>query len=391
MKNITIRNLDQFTKRVASLNRRARRLGAPEFTFRVLNSAPQIATIFRMTEDHKRIPVGEETVLTHTVEIRGGEEIVKLHGWQFMARLTPMAGGNTIAGAGEEIPSRFRTCSIECEHCGTNRKRSDSFVLRHDSGAWRQVGRTCLVDFIGHANGNSLANRFAFYAEVDEMLNGYSEDEAATWGGGGELTFDLASYIAMGLKVHGGEYVSALRAEERGIASTVELVRGGVGRGYSEEQLEKAEEIIATCIARLTGESDYEHNALLVARAGYCTRKTLGVGVSLIAAYNRLTRQAAQQARASNSDHVGTLGERREFTLTKVREIAFDGQWGTTVRAILEDPAGNVYTANNLPGEIGQKLSFTATINRHSDFRGTKQTDLSRPAKAKVIQEAVAA
>jgi hypothetical protein len=114
----------------------------------------------------------------------------------------------------------------------------------------------------------------------------------------------------------------------------------------------------------------------------------------LAAAVRMVERQKAQAAerRAENlklaeqSDHVGEVGQRRDFSLTLDRVFGFHGNFGYTYGHMLHDADGNVfvYFGNRLSGqiydvEVGDRVDVKATIKRHDNRDGVNQTVLSRP------------
>lgn len=82
----------------------------------------------------------------------------------------------------------------------------------------------------------------------------------------------------------------------------------------------------------------------------------------------------------SNSEYIGEIGERIEETFTVSRAITLEGYYGTSIMHILEDEAGNVYVwttkAKNYPE--GKVVTLRGTIKDHREYRGTKQTVLTR-------------
>ena len=91
----------------------------------------------------------------------------------------------------------------------------------------------------------------------------------------------------------------------------------------------------------------------------------------------REERLAADRA---TSQHVGTVGERRDFTLTVNRVFSFEGQYGFTYINICKDAAGNVIVykgSNNF--EEGETLTVKATVKAHDERDGIAQTLIARP------------
>lgn len=99
-------------------------------------------------------------------------------------------------------------------------------------------------------------------------------------------------------------------------------------------------------------------------------------------------REAAKEAKAASAQHIGTVGERRDFDLTFKFRTEFDGIYGTTFVYVLEDDAGNVivykgssrlWNAERNHPEKGERIKFKATIKAHGERDGIKQTIVSRP------------
>jgi len=91
----------------------------------------------------------------------------------------------------------------------------------------------------------------------------------------------------------------------------------------------------------------------------------------------REERLAADRA---TSQHVGTVGERRDFTLTVNKVFSFESQYGFTYINICKDAAGNVIVykgSNNF--EEGESLTVKATVKAHDERDGIAQTLIARP------------
>jgi hypothetical protein len=92
---------------------------------------------------------------------------------------------------------------------------------------------------------------------------------------------------------------------------------------------------------------------------------------------------AAKRAEeAATSQWIGTVGQRRDFTLTIRHIVDMEGIYGTSYLHILNDDAGNVviYKGTKLLGDRGERLTVKATIKEHGEREGVKQTKIARPA-----------
>ena len=85
------------------------------------------------------------------------------------------------------------------------------------------------------------------------------------------------------------------------------------------------------------------------------------------------------------SQHVGTVGERREFRLIVKAVPSFDTQFGMMFVHICRDEAGNtvVYKGKSLAAK-GDTIVVKATIKAHGERDGEKQTVIARPAVIEV-------
>lgn len=387
---ITIRSLPAFSAAFTALQRKAKRLGVAIPAFTVTASRMEQVKVHTYTGDGYPSTSRTVTAEVHDLEITGAEEQVMVKGWSFLARLTPQGDANIILGGGEEVPARFRTAPIECEHCSTNRRRADTFLLRSEAGQVKQVGRSCLRHFTTADTAENLAKVFEHFATLSEFLKDYRDREERTHEGCAVPAYSLTTAVALALKADGGQYVSRSRAEERGIRSTKdgawELLHTGIRP--TEEEEETADAFIAEALAIPDDGGDYIHNLLTVVRSGYVTSKTFGVGVSLIAAVNRARSQAVKAKQASASNHVGTVGERKEFEGVVTNRFGYSTQFGYTEKVLLLTAEGNVLAANNLPGQIGDTVRLKATVKEHSEFRGVRQTVLARPHGSTVTARA---
>jgi hypothetical protein len=94
----------------------------------------------------------------------------------------------------------------------------------------------------------------------------------------------------------------------------------------------------------------------------------------------RDVKRAAQLAADAQTNHVGTVGERRDFDLTAERTHSFDSQFGTVYITIFRDADNNVIVyKGSIAFERGEKVSGKATVKAHEARDGVPQTIIARP------------
>jgi hypothetical protein len=96
-------------------------------------------------------------------------------------------------------------------------------------------------------------------------------------------------------------------------------------------------------------------------------------------------RKDERKAADAGSQHVGTVGERRDWTLTLQGRAQYESDFGVVHVHIFKDADGNVVIykgSSYLEGERGDTVTLKATVKAHADRDGVAQTMLSRPKVA---------
>lgn len=202
-------NLSELTRKFQQLGRRAKRIGLPAHTF-------------TETQEPERIQKTDElgnvikTYLLHYIVVDAGCTEIKVQGWTFTATVQITEEDNIIRNVGqEEVPVQYRTMSNKCEHCNTIRNRKDVYVLRHEDGAYKVVGRNCLSDFFGH-DALVYAERAQYLTDIASL--GESMENEFGFGGRGGSSYSpleiYLSYVAECVRLDG--WMSRGKAREIG-------------------------------------------------------------------------------------------------------------------------------------------------------------------------------
>ena len=386
--------LDGLKNRIAEANKKAARLDVEPLTLTVgeTDTVPVFAGGF---------PTGQVLVFINGT-VSGTTP--RLNGWAFIASLELFEDTAIIRSIpGEECPPEHRNRGNICDHCGHKRRRTVTYVVRHDDGTTKTVGRNCLKDFMGQSRHNpeSIALMFQRIAELLESL-----EEGESYGGGssGGKTFDLKGTLELTSavisaygwvsktmvdegKAYGDttanlvrQYLTAQPDKYKGDAELVAKVNAAKDSKRDTGDAEGA-------IAWLTDDDldvsgDYIQSIQAIAKRGWIGNKHMGFACSIIQAYRReMARLAKESARALvNSQHIGTIGKRETFTL-KVNQLIFsDGYYGLTIIHLMEDKDGNVFKWFSSGPELdeGEFLTVKATVKDHSEYQGTRETVLTR-------------
>lgn len=101
----------------------------------------------------------------------------------------------------------------------------------------------------------------------------------------------------------------------------------------------------------------------------------------LTAAEDSIRRGQERDVSDAASDFVGTVGERITFDAKVVGVYSFDTAYGTTMIVRMTDSDDNIFVwfATSYPDlERGDHVTLTGTIKDHDEYRGAKQTVLTR-------------
>lgn len=154
--------IDRLTADVAKINRKAAKLGCSPVGFEC--GAPYNEPGVVVTDDESFAACGAlegincRKVVRTFVNVKVFGETPKLAGWEFIGVIVPMGVGNILKIVGnEEVPEAYRTAEPKCDHCKTIRRRNETYLVRHESGEWKQVGSTCIEDFLGGLSVEAVA------------------------------------------------------------------------------------------------------------------------------------------------------------------------------------------------------------------------------------------
>lgn len=309
-------------------------------------------------------------------------------GYTFLARVDRVGESFVISTApGVEHVERSLVNPGACDHCGFDRRRNNTYLVRNDAtGQTVNVGSTCIKDFLGWDAS------VVFFSDRDvevEQGGGYVERQFAV--------DTVLAYAYAAIKAHG--WVARSSYDGRPTADLVATALFG-GRMSEQERMAvealrahaaEATEAVATIKAYIlsddfNGTSTYVDNLKVIVAQEAVTGRQFGLLASAPQAWIRSMEQAAerkaQQATSAGSQFVGSLKDKVAVkgTIESVRFI--DGQYGVTTLYTILGEDGNLYkwfSSNGAFGEeAGVDVHLTGTVKAHDEYRGTKSTVLTR-------------
>ena len=406
--------------KVAKINRRAKKLGCPEVTLEI--GEPYDVPI-------KDPESGKVTHYLRKRSVKVVGEPPRVEGWTLAAKLMHMDGLVIIAAVpGETVPVEFREVSPgRCDHCHTNRRRDDTFLVRCEAdGSYKVVGRNCLADFLGGHDPKRVAAMCELMIAVGEAL----EAEEGWSCGGGHYRLDPIDVLgrtAVSIREDGWLSRTAARNSMMPTSATADIVSSdffSISAEYRDRLAQKVTEADAkeaaeawewAATAAVGSSNDYLYNVQTVAQMTSIDTRLLGITCSILVAYRKhIEREIERRKAKAESHHFGEPGKREVFELTLMGYSTCEGYYGTTHIYRFIEGEGNRATwfssrdvewawavdeETGEPTELRRGDTFTvkATVKKHESYKGIAQTVLTRvaphtpkPKKARKAKKAAA-
>lgn len=346
---------------------------------------------------------GGKTIVRYVIVKAEGKAVI--NGWKYVASLEHHTKGNVILKCCDdiEVPDRYYTSPIVCEHCGINRARSKAHIVYNENtGEFKEVGTNCLCDF---TNGMSAEAAASFIAMFDDLIKGEAPD-----GGYFEDKYydkeEILRYAAETVSIYGYEKSDGYGpgTKDRTFDFWLANNRGDMlGRRCREVLLEmdrkhfdanskRAKEMTKNALSWIKEqeeENNYMHNLKLVCDLDYVTYKDFGFLVSLFPTWLKAKEiEAKNEARrkemkkeSEESEWIGEVGKRIEFKIKSMIPVTgWDTDFGHVTVFKLVDENGNVFTWKTnkcITSENGVE-SIKGTVKEHKEYRGVKQTEITR-------------
>tara|TARA_R110000824_G_scaffold151130_5_gene322050 strand:+ start:1305 stop:2870 length:1566 start_codon:yes stop_codon:yes gene_type:complete len=423
-------NLDGLVKKLKRLANKADKLGV---------AAPTWAQVGIAERERKDVDQsGIKRLWTQRLTVLAVDSTtVGVDGWDFVATLEGFKGEDgdyrnilRINPSVEDaaIPAEYRDRGPVCDHCNTNRRRNQTFLVRHaEDGGFAQVGRNCLADFLGGKDSADAA-RLASY-ERDLAVALADGEEGDGYGSVSMSTSILAFLSTVATHVRNSGWVSRGAARiDGGQATADEVLLRLHPVGAKEEQA--AEALAAECpieerdtaeaeatldwvrgleVDTDIGDNDYLWNLYVACSLGTVQPKEAGIVASAVSAHQRhlgkLRQRERTQSLAETSRHIGNPGDKigTKLTPTDKRKGArlispipvtvhriggFEGHYGYTYIIALVTDDGSVlkWFASRNRDSSGESLTegeayvLSGSIKGHGDYKGVAETSVTRAA-----------
>lgn len=274
----------------------------------------------------------------------------------------------------------YKSITRSCHHCNTDRPRRKMFVLKNnESGEYVQVGKSCLKDYTGHSVLDSVKGCALWFD-----LRDHENDEMKSFTRSPDLGEQNEEIIGLAIRsINERGYVNKAEAEEKWIMSTADHVRkmAGTQRATDEEKAQ-ATKIIEWAMNEYADETNsFALNVTTILENGFVNTNRYGFVACLPAMKLRADERAAANALNATSEYFGKVKERMTIEAEVIGVNYIESFYGMTSLYTLRvgKNIAKWFASNNIL-EVGETYTLKATVKDHDEFRGTKQTILTRCA-----------
>ncbi len=399
-------NIGKFEKFLGKLQAIAVKLDLPKI---------ESSKLYTITEYLKRTKNNKPIIIqkNYTVySVKGSDPVI--NDFQFIGTLSfergkPFPVVKEVPG--QSIPPGYFKTDCKCNHCESKRFRKEVYIVLNDkTGEFKQVGSSCLKDFIGHGPVEELLKYYAQFFDFSMFGNQDPDD----MGGRGFSFMDvqlnkdetIGHFIKLIDKYGFMSKKKAMEFDKTSTSQTYDfLLSYYLGFNnikkedltslakdqievifkseYTEEQISRIEEIKVKVLALNDQENSFNHNCKNLMQSDYWTYKDLPFISAMVAIFGSKKKEETEQKVVKISSWLGYEGDRINVKNVKIESTRlFTGEWGNSWMHTGEDEKGNkvmFYNKNKLVENDGDIVpSLVGTIKQKKEYNGVKQTVLTR-------------
>lgn len=332
------------------------------------------------------------------VEVEG---TAKIDDYECVAVLEVHEHGNVIRRINNEIniPKRFMTSDNFCEHCRTKRKRNELCIVHNlKTNEFMQVGKNCLMLYTNGLNAEYVTSFIEGIVEL-ETYDGFI-------GSGGKRYFNVKEVIecAYGIINKIGYFNTNCDL------STKALVEGMITNwndkdrinklnktlrankfpfifsqdDFNKEDMKEVVEKIIEYYLSLENNNEFINNIQVILKDGYVSLDNLGFLCYLPEGYNKHIKKEKQNIVEKQSQHYGKVGKRyKDINIYDIRILSsYNTMYGAMYiyKITLESNDILIWKSSNYYAndELVKAKNIAFTIKNHSEYKGIKQTEVTR-------------
>jgi hypothetical protein len=416
--------VNKMNKKIQTINARKEQAPLELTTYKITKRYTK--TVKKQSQDPEILQMflyaPESVVPMLTVEVFG--MVPRINGWSFVARILhgqddagkPM---NTFMLApGQVIPPQYKDALPHCEHCNTTRRRNDTFIIKDEQEQYKQIGSSCLAEFLNTRDIHSMLWLLEAYQDLEDRMGGDGDYEERFGRGSRNLfsTEGTLKLMATITKLFG--YTSVAKADEMRIASTIHIIQELLSPGERTDNWHKRMDPYINKLQSLTPEdkqhiSQFTENAIEYIKSlkdkenptdfewnlsasmhdalnkKYVDPRRMGILCYFAAAYQR-HMDGEQKQLADKKDKLSTeqlrakypVGAKITADVTLVKKYPIESQYGVSIIHMFKDAENTSFKWFASGGvelaDEGDELDISGTVKGIDEYKGNPSVQLLR-------------
>ena len=383
---------------------------------RIINKCKKdnIEYVFNVSEPVERSFEYKETMYSFTVREVEIEVKFKLNGWKCLGCIIEKDGIRQCYFEDNNDLRKYHNVEFKCEHCHKKVRRNSVIIFQHENGEVKVVGTSCAKEFSRGLDGELIAQYNDVYSyissinfeNIEDKIIGDNDDDDAFFDkclrGYGRVVYPIKLVLALAKRyidldgykptVQYGYYETSTAYDVR---ETINKYENIYSRDFNRDELEYSDKVYNWVInfdeeKRLS--SNYFYNLYEIFEKEYCDETKFGMVCSAVVSYSKEIEKELKKRDKNKSEYIGEVGEVFNGEVTLIRSVAYDtyfgNQPGTSFIHIMMDNNSNIITWNTSNAlwcseyndviQVGDTFVIKGKIKQHSEYKGEKQTVLTR-------------
>lgn len=295
---------------------------------------------------------------------------------------------------------QFQNIPLVCDHCHTNRDRKYGFVIKNlNTNELLTIGKSCVCDYL---HSLDILYRVAIYDTIEKLDfsdcgGAYSVEKS--W-----FTIEEVAEIVIAC-VNKNDFIKASDSSNNTAKQVADVLDARTSTDevyrsmffsthkyeYNAETHQKAKDVcqlVKECDILFILNNDFNLRIIRMCENGFVSYRELNVFVYILSLYDRIKEHKVKETlkQQDNDNFFGIIGDKVDLTLTLLNqyhyEACYNGRGVNQYIYKMADETNRLFvwkTSKHFKElEVGKQFSIKGSIKDHSEYRGEKQTVLTR-------------
>lgn len=304
----------------------------------------------------------------------------KILGWEVVALIEAPAcdgGQNVIFRISEvaEIPSEYYTTKLACDHCNSCRHRERTFLVVNNEGKYMQLGSACINAYTGGLDPERIGTIYSRIRNIENLEDVDVESLTDTDTVRFNTYIDRDRCLRFTLDVI-AKYGYTPAHDDM---STGKRVRTHLTAMHEPTATPESAVSIVTWASNIPDTaSEYMLNVRSALSSKYFKANLVNIVVSAVHVY---LQEQDRQHKASMSQYVGSVGDKITVYFESAKIITstynFHAELVNLIQGVDHDSNVYIWWTSTFV-DIDNLKGLTGKVKAHEEFRGVKQTVLTR-------------